>query len=121
MMNVINWFEIPSTNFERAVSFYSALFGQPLRLEQADEIPNAILPYEQPGVGGAIVGNPHYTPSAGGTVIYLNTQGQLAAFLARVEVAGGQVLMPATSLGPVGTIAVILDSEGNRIGLHQEA
>jgi predicted enzyme related to lactoylglutathione lyase len=40
--------------------------------------------------------------------------------VARVEPAGGQVVVPETPIGDPGTIAVIIDSEGNRVGLHQE-
>lgn len=83
-------------------------------------VANAILPYERPGVGGAIISDPRHLPSTGGALVYLNTVGELNTMLRRVETAGGQILMPATSIGPIGTIAVILDTEGNRIGLHQE-
>lgn len=121
MVNVLSWFEIPAADFERAVAFYGALFGRPIHTEDFGGIPNGILPYERPGVGGAIVGDPRHTPSQGGALVYLNTRGELAAFLARVAPAGGEVLVPATSIGPMGTIAVIRDSEGNRVGLHQEA
>jgi uncharacterized protein len=121
MVNIITWFEIPATDFERAVAFYTALFGRPIKTELFDGIPNGILPYEPPGVGGAIIGDPRHAPSEGGALVYLNTRGELAAFLERVAPAGGAVLLPATSIGPMGTIAVIRDSEGNRVGLHQEA
>jgi predicted enzyme related to lactoylglutathione lyase len=121
MRNVLNWLEIPAIDFERAVTFYGTLLGSVIRTEEILGIPNGILPYEQPGVGGAIVGDPRHIPSTGGTLIYLNAAGELETMLSRVETAGGQILLPATSIGPMGTIAVILDSEGNRIGLHQEA
>ncbi len=121
MRNILNWIEIPAVDFDRAVAFYGTLFDSTIPTEQVMGISHGMLPYEQPGVGGTIVGDPRHIPSTGGTLVYLNTDGQLNTFLSRVEPAGGQVLMPATSIGPAGTIAVILDSEGNRIGLHQEA
>lgn len=120
MRNIINWFEIPAADFDRAITFYGTLFGSSLHIEHVMGIANAILPYERPGVGGAIIADPRHLPSTGGALVYLNTASELNTMLSRVETAGGQILMPATSIGPIGTIAVILDTEGNRIGLHQE-
>jgi predicted enzyme related to lactoylglutathione lyase len=38
---------------------------------------------------------------------------------ARAEQAGGKILTPPTDMGKmIGTIAYVLDTEGNRIGLH---
>ena len=37
-----------------------------------------------------------------------------------VQAAGGKVLMPKTPIGQHGAIAHVLDSEGNRIGLHSQ-
>ena len=43
-------------------------------------------------------------------------------WLARVEPAGGRVITPKTALPPgMGLLAHILDSEGNRVGLHAQA
>jgi len=35
-----------------------------------------------------------------------------------VEKAGGKIAMPKTQIGEAGWIAVILDTEGNSMGLH---
>ena len=45
MNNALNWFEIPSTDFDRAVMFYSTILEAPLRREVIAGTPNAILPY----------------------------------------------------------------------------
>ena len=37
----------------------------------------------------------------------------------KVEKAGGKVLIPKTE-APFGLFSIILDTEGNRIGLHAE-
>jgi len=120
MKNAINWFEIPSAEFERATAFYNTILDTQLRVEVFNGIPNAFFPYsgdDKNAVGGAVVHNPFFKPSADGVVPYLNTTGVIDAVLARVEGAGGKVLMPKTDIG-FGSIALILDSEGNRIGLH---
>lgn len=48
---------------------------------------------------------------------YLNGGDDLEAPLSRVEMAGGKVLVPKTSLGPNGFMAQFLDTEGNRVAL----
>jgi predicted enzyme related to lactoylglutathione lyase len=52
--------------------------------------------------------------------MYLNCNGTLDACLARVKDAGGQVVMPKTDIGDPGFIALVMDTEGNTVGLHSE-
>lgn len=120
-MNAINWFEIPATDFDRAVKFYETALGISMHREPFEGDPNAFFPYTQgQGVGGVVVKADYAKPSADGAVIYLNTgtREQLDAALARVEAAGGSVVKPATDLGEIGFSAFIRDTEGNRVGLH---
>lgn len=121
MKHAINWFEIPSSDFERAVRFYDTILDAPLRKEVIAGTPNGIFSYEQDKagqtVGGAVIHDAHAKPGLNGTTPYLNCNGQLDAVLSRVERAGGKVLMPKTDIG-FGCIALIVDSEGNRVGLH---
>lgn len=120
-MNAINWFEIPATDFDRAVKFYETALGISMHREVFAGDPNAFFPYAQgQGVGGSVVKADYANPGSGGAVVYLNagTHQQLEAALARVEAAGGSVLRPATDLGEIGTIAFIRDTEGNHVGLH---
>jgi predicted enzyme related to lactoylglutathione lyase len=70
------------------------------------------------GVGGALVRDPRFRPSADGAVVYLDASAGLDGCLERVKAAGGKVLMPRTDVGAPGFIALILDTEGNRVGLH---
>lgn len=117
MQHSINWFEIPSTDFDRAVTFYTALLGQPLHRDTFMGVPHGFFPYEPGVISGAVIGGG--VPGASGPLLYLNAGNDLDALLARVEAAGGQIVQPRTSLGPQGFMAVIIDSEGNRIALHQ--
>jgi predicted enzyme related to lactoylglutathione lyase len=122
-MNAIDWFEIPTLNFDRAVTFYETALDITMRQEQAGEDRNAVFPYEEgKGISGALTAAKYAQPTSQGVVIYLNTRSaaHLDQTLARVNTAGGSVVMPKTDIGPVGFIAMILDSEGNRIGLHAE-
>lgn len=126
MNNAINWFEIPATNFERAVAFYSAVLGQELRTGEFLGVPHGFFPADEGGVAGAVIAPPPASgspaaPSVAGTLIYLNAGFALDAMLARVEPAGGRVETPRTSIGPQGCFAIFIDSEGNRVGLHEPA
>jgi hypothetical protein len=122
MTTAINWFEIPVTNMDRAQAFYEALLGQPLRREPMGHQTLAVLPYAEPGVGGALIAGDHIAPpSAHGTLVYLNVNPVLEDALARALAAGGQLVTPRVDLPEgMGSFVHVQDSEGNRIGLHAQ-
>ena len=119
-MNAINWFEIPAANFARAVAFYERIMAAKMTVD--DSFPGmkmALFPYQEPGVGGCVIEFDPLRPHADGVRIYLNGGDDLAPILARVEAAGGQVVMPKTPIrDDIGCIAMFSDSEGNIVGLH---
>jgi predicted enzyme related to lactoylglutathione lyase len=119
-MNAVNWFEIPARDLDRATRFYNRVLDTQLRKEMFETRPMAIFPSSETGVGGALVQDRDEVPSLQGTLIYLNARDEsgLVAALGRVEGAGGRVLMPKTAIGPQGFIAVIEDTEHNRVGVH---
>ena len=118
--SAINWFEIPATDFERAVRFYSDIFGYELPVLDKEQTRMAFFQHQPgAGTGGAVVHGEHYTPSVNGTRVYLNAGPDLAPVLSRVEDAGGTVVMGKSQVSPeIGYIAVIDDTEGNRVYLH---
>lgn len=118
MSNVINWFEIPVTDLPRAQAFYEQILGQKLKAEVFGGMPMAIFPYGEKGVGGALAKMERRKPSSDGSLTYLNCNGALDAVLSRVASAGGRIVVPRTDIGPPGFIAIILDCEGNSVGLH---
>jgi predicted enzyme related to lactoylglutathione lyase len=113
--NTINWFEIPTNDLDRAAKFYEATLGAQLKREKFMDVPHAI--FGASGVTGALIQDPKRKPGAG-SIVYLDAP-DLAAALARVEKAGGRVLLPKTDIGEPGFIALIADTEGNEVGLHQ--
>ena len=120
MMTMINWFLIPSTNFNRAVNFYSTIFNIEMTIE-TDKEKNKMAMFFKPGerqVNGAITSDKKETPSRNGVRIYLNCDKKLDEVLNRVIDAGGNITIPKTNIGEWGHIAIIDDSEGNSIGLH---
>jgi uncharacterized protein len=115
--NAITWFEVPTTNMERAVDFYETLLDTKLREWPGDE-PCFMFPAGDTGVAGSLVHRPNHPPSSTGTMVYLNVDGELDEVLTRAH-AEGAVLMPRTQIpGGFGFYACVQDSEGNHIGLH---
>lgn len=123
MKDAINWFEIPAQDLERARRFYEAVLGITLRPEVFAGMEMAIFPYGEGaggrGVGGALVRDARFRPSADGAVVYLDARAGLDGCLERAKAAGGKVVVPRTDIGAPGFIALILDTEGNRVGLHE--
>jgi uncharacterized protein len=122
MKNAISWFEIPASDLPRAQKFYEAIFGVTLSSLDLPNIKMRLFPLEDVmGVGGAIVdsGGFHKPSLTDGPLIYLNGNPDLQRILDKVEDAGGKIMVPKTEISPdYGYMAVIIDSEGNRIGLH---
>lgn len=123
MANAIHWFEIPAKNLDRACAFYSQVLGGEIhKVYNPEGLNYGFLPgFSQDEVGGAIVQGEGYTPSAKGSVVYLNGGKDLNVPLSKVEKAGGKILSPKTSIGENGFMAHFIDSEGNRIALHSMA
>jgi uncharacterized protein len=118
--SVLTWFEIPTTDFDRARRFYEAILETPLNEVPFGPARIAMFPYEDPGVGGCLDEGSESRPSDAGVVVYLSAHGRLDRTLELVESSGGRVLTPKTEIPSVGFVAHIGDSEGNRIGLHSK-
>ncbi|MBS1610808.1 MAG: VOC family protein [Bacteroidetes bacterium] len=121
--NAISWFEIPSTDLNRAAKFYEAIFQTQLFPMDTPDLKMRMFPLENmmTGVGGAIVdsGGFHKPSSTEGPLIYLNANPDVQVVLDRIEAAGGKIIVPKTEISPeYGHMAVFIDTEGNRIALH---
>lgn len=119
MAHAVKWFEIPVTDFARAKSFYETVLG--ITIEKMDMGPTTMGMFstDPNAIGGAIVHGDGGTPSATGTLVYLNGGDDLAPMLSRVVSAGGSVVVPKTDIGnDFGYFAHFLDTEGNKVGLH---
>ena len=60
MKNAITWFEIPTTQLDRAQAFYEAVLGQTMRREAMGPSEGAVFAYdpEADGTGGALLMGP---------------------------------------------------------------
>jgi predicted enzyme related to lactoylglutathione lyase len=121
--NPVGWFEIPVTDMERGIKFYETVFEIKLLRNLPGPLEMAWFPKAESDMGspGSLVRNAeYYKPSADGVLIYFTAQsGDLSVELGRVEQAGGKILIPRTLISEeTGFMAVIIDTEGNRIALH---
>jgi hypothetical protein len=121
--NAVGWFEMPVDDMERAIGFYEKVFGFKLERHKMGNIDMAWFPYvpEGLGSGGSLVYAPdHYKPSKDGVLVYFTAHsGDLSNELSRVSEAGGNVLLGKTQISEEhGFMALIIDSEGNRVALH---
>ena len=123
MDHSISWFEIPSTDLARATKFYEAIFGIELIPMDLPNIKMRMFPVDDmmKGISGAVVnsGGFHKPSATDGPLIYLNGNPDVQNVLDKVVAAGGSIAVPKTQISPEhGYMAVIIDTEGNRIGLH---
>jgi hypothetical protein len=123
MKHAISWFEIPSTDIERAQTFYETIFDIKMVKMDVPGLKMRAFPLDNPmeGVGGTIVQTEGYhIPSAtDGPLIYLDANPDVNNVLNRVEAAGGKVIVPKQEISEeYGFMGVFLDTEGNRIALH---
>jgi predicted enzyme related to lactoylglutathione lyase len=117
--NPIRWFEIYVQDMERAKAFYQAVFDYQftcLDMPDADmwAFPSAM---DKGGAPGALIKMEGIPSGGGGTLIYFGTD-DCSVQEAQVEKAGGKISTPKISIGPHGFISLVVDTEGNMIGLH---
>ena len=120
--NAISWVEIPTKDLDRAQKFYETIFGLTLNPLDLQAIKMRMFPLDDMmGVGGALVyAEGFYNPSINdGPLVYLNGNPDVQLVLDKVEAAGGRIVVPKTEISPdYGHMAIFIDTEGNRIGLH---
>ncbi|CAN5609453.1 VOC family protein [soil metagenome] len=120
-VNSLNWFEIPAKNIKRSKKFYESIFAIK-KMEEMEMMgmQMAFFPWKA-GSGkanGAIVQSDMHTPSKEGAVIYLNANPKMDKVLAKIEKAGGKVVVPKMQAGDFGYMAFFIDTEGNKVALH---
>jgi predicted enzyme related to lactoylglutathione lyase len=117
------WTDIPVTNFDRAVKFYSAVLDKEVPKMSEGGFEYGLLPHEEQSASGCLCVSADSAglenkPSQSGPLIYLSVEGRLDDAVKSVRANGGKVLQEKQQIGPHGFRAVIVDSEGNRIALH---
>ena len=118
MKNLGTYFEIPVTDLNRAIKFYSNVFECEFVQQTIHNCEMAFFPFDQnsSGITGALVKGEIYKPSKSGCIIYFQTS-DISRVLTKVISIGGAELFPKTLVPNMGYSAEFEDSEGNRICL----
>ena len=113
--------EIPATDTQALGEFYKNTFGWKLDM---DSMFNYLQFDGDGGPGGAFVQNTG--PESGGqwagagpnaAILYLGSD-DIDGDLAKVQEAGGQVLVPKMEIPNTGWFAIFRDPSGNNVGLY---
>lgn len=117
--DAISWFEIAVRDLDRSQAFYERILRTDLIPGEDENCTMAMFPCDEAnGVGGALTTMEGCEPGVGGTMVYLNVDGDLDGVLARIPEAGGKVRQPRMDISPHGFIGIFEDPEGNVLGLH---
>jgi predicted enzyme related to lactoylglutathione lyase len=119
----IGWFEIPVADMERAIAFYQSAMDCLLERHPMGELDMAWFPSDESsanGAGGTLIYQPeYYKPSQDGILVYFLAT-DIEEDLRRIADAGGTILQAKTLISEtIGYMALFLDSEGNRLALHE--
>ena len=116
-------FEIHADDPQRAIAFYTDVFGWTVN-QYADQQYWLVStgPTDEPGIDGAILPRMGDRPAAGAPVVgMVNTMqvDDLDASLSKAFAHGGVLALDKMVIPGVGTVAYVLDSEANVIGMLQ--
>ncbi len=117
--NPVVWFEIYVQEMSRAKAFYEQMLTQKLQSIPFEGVEMLCFPMQDssPGAAGALVKMEGCPSGGNGTVVYFSCE-DCAVEAARVKGLGGYVVREKFSIGKLGFIALIVDTERNVVGLH---
>jgi uncharacterized protein len=117
--NPVGWFEIYVQEMDRARAFYEKVFQTKLERLPGPEVEMWAFPMDmdQPGSPGSLVKVPGVPSGQNSIMVYFSSD-DCAKEESRVLAAGGHVHRPKMSIGQYGFISLVLDTEGNMIGIH---
>lgn len=123
--NPFTWVEIYVNDMSRAQKFYESVLAIQLsEMPMSDDTGDLQMwsfPWaeSEKNISGALVKMENMGPGKGGTIVYF-TCDDCSLEESRVEQAGGKVLQSKMSIGEYGFVSIIMDTEGNPVGLHSE-
>lgn len=117
--NDLSWFELDMEDYARGKRFYEKLIGKKFEEQDMNGRKMAFFPNAMTHFSGALVEDKMMKPAVDGPTVFLNSRGRIDEMLKTATAEGGKVLVPKTKLPEnYGYFAVILDTEGNRVGLQ---
>lgn len=117
--NTVAWMEIPVSDIDRGIAFYSQVFDYPLTKDETGPNPMAMFPNDPESVSGHIYPGKPAQPGTGPT-IHLNVPDTLEATAERFQKAGGTIVSDPIAIPP-GRFQYGTDPDGNSIGLFEAA
>jgi predicted enzyme related to lactoylglutathione lyase len=122
VMPIIQHFEMPADDVDRAQRFYKDVFGWEMHKWSNPENPEKDYWYFETkddkgniGIGGGMMKR----QSPEHTVTNYITVPAIDEYTSKLEQAGGRVIIPKTKIPDRGFYAVFLDSENNMFGLYE--
>lgn len=118
--NPVGWFEIYVQDMERAKAFYQKTFQVTLEHLEMPGMDMWVFPplmSGNPGCTGTLVKMEGKDSGIGGTIVYFSLD-DCAVEAARAAQNGGKIQKEKVSIGEYGFMVLVLDTEGNMIGLH---
>ena len=124
--NPVGWFEIYVEDMPRAKAFYEAVLQCELvnLANPSTESYPGLEMWGFPnsdmsgyGASGTLAKMPGWSGGVGGTLVYFMCD-DCAVEAARAALHGGSIFKEKMSIGEHGFIALVIDTEGNMIGLH---
>jgi len=108
---------IPVKDMDRAIRFYSAVLGFPVKKVRFHKQTIGLLSFGEGEYVGCLYRTDLRFPATKRPRVYLDIHGRLDRAVEAVGLNGGRVFRSRRSIGPYKSRAVIEDSEGNRIAL----
>jgi predicted enzyme related to lactoylglutathione lyase len=121
--NPVGWFEIYVNDMARAKKFYESVFQfemTPLPTIPGIEMMSFPMDMNLTGAPGALAKMEGFGGGGGNSVLIYFSTDDCSVEEKRVVSSGGKIQKPKFSIGQWGFISLVLDSEGNMIGLHSK-
>lgn len=117
--NPVIWFEIYVQDMHRAKKFYESVFQVTLEEIKSPGMEMWSFPMQmnQEGAAGTLVKMDGVKSGGNSTLVYFACE-DCAVQESRVAENGGKVEKSKMSIGEYGYISLVIDTEGNLIGLH---
>jgi len=116
--NPVCWFEIYVQDISRAKAFYESVFQVKMeRLNSPIEMWGFPMTMDGYGASGSLVKMEGKSSGVNSTLVYFSCT-DCAIEADRVTQFGGQIHREKMSIGEYGFIALVVDTEGNMLGLH---
>lgn len=121
-VNLVNWFDINVSNLNNAKEFYETVFNIKLVDFPVEFGKQSGFPFDPKGrnITGALVEKEGFVSNSNNTIIYFESE-DCHKEENLVERAGGKILRPKMSIGEFGFVSILIDRDGNTIGLHSKS